>query len=308
MKNTAPPLSQVRDMDWDAPEIRLLIRKALEEDIGPGDATSLALVPAGIRERAQILAKQELVCAGLPLAERVFRQLDPAVRFAAECVEGQQVAAGSPLGKIEGKARSILSAERTALNLLSRLCGVATLTQRFVAALSGTNARIRDTRKTTPLYRTLERYAVCMGGGVNHRDGLFDAILIKENHIAIAGGVRPALEHARAYAARASHSGPRRVAPPIQIEIRTEEELREALDAGADALLLDNQTPEEVGRLVWLVRRVKPACIVEISGGITLENARAYAASGADFVSVGALTHSAPAADITLLVESILAG
>jgi len=307
MKNTVPPLSQSRDMDWDAPEIRLLIRKALEEDIGPGDATSLALVPAGIRERAQILAKQELICAGLPLAERVFRQLDPAVRFTAECAEGQQVAAALPLAKVEGKARSVLSAERTALNLLSRLCGVATLTRRFVAALSGTQARIRDTRKTTPLYRALERYAVCMGGGANHRGGLYDAILIKENHIAIAGGVRPALEHARAYAGRAPHSGPRRVAPPIQIEIRAEEELREALAAGADAILLDNQTPEEVARLVWLVRRAERDCIVEVSGGITLENARAYAESGADFVSVGALTHSAPAADITLLVESILA-
>jgi nicotinate-nucleotide pyrophosphorylase (carboxylating) len=304
---TVPPLSHSHDMDWDAPEIRLMIRKALEEDIGPGDATSLALVPGGIRERAQILAKQELVCAGLPLAERVFRQLDPAVHFAAECTEGQQIAAGLPLAKIEGKARSVLSAERTALNLLSHLCGVATFTQRFVAAISGTTARIRDTRKTTPLYRALERYAVCMGGGVNHRGGLFDAILIKENHIAIAGGVRPALEHARAYAVRAPHSGARRVAPAIQIEVRTEEELREALAGGADAVLLDNQTPEEVARLVWLVRRVKRDCIVEISGGITLENAMAYAESGADFVSVGALTHSAPAADITLLVESILA-
>lgn len=295
------------ELDWDSPEVAVLIQRALQEDIGTGDATSLALVPEGAKDRAQIVAKQELTCAGLPLAERVFRQLDPAVHFAVRCNEGATASAGSPLAEIEGTARSVLSGERTALNFLCHLCGVATLTRRFAEALAGTNTKIRDTRKTTPLFRAIERYAVRAGGGSNHRSGLYDAILIKENHIAIAGGIRPALERAQAYAARAPRTKSGRSSLPIQIEIRNEDELREALAARADAILLDNQTPVEAERLVTLVRRVKRDCIVEISGGITLENARAYAEAGADFVSVGALTHSAPTADITLLVESILA-
>jgi nicotinate-nucleotide pyrophosphorylase (carboxylating) len=295
------------DPDWDSPELTALIRKSLEEDIGLGDATSLALVPESSKARAVILAKQELVCAGVPLAARIFRQLDPTIRFVVRCSEGALVAPGSPLAEIEGKARSILSAERIALNFLCHLCGVATFTYRFAEALSGTSAQIRDTRKTTPLLRALEKYAVRTGGGSNHRTGLYDAMLIKENHIALAGGVRAAFERAREYAARELQAGPENPPLPIQIEVRSENELREALAAGADAVLLDNPSPAEARRLVAFARRLRPGCIVEVSGGITLENVKAYAASGADFLSSGALTHSAPAADISILVESILA-
>lgn len=303
-----PILTQTRDPDWDSPELAALIHKSLEEDIGLGDATSLALVPESSQARALILAKQELVCAGLPLAERIFRQLDPAIRFVVRCSEGALASPGLPLAAIEGQARGILSAERIALNFLCHLCGVATFTYRFAEALSGTPAKIRDTRKTTPLWRALEKYAVRAGGGSSHRTGLYDAMLIKENHIALAGSIRAALERAHSYVLQAPRTGPENLPLPIQIEVRNEDELREAVAAGADAVLLDNPTPAEAGRLVSLARRLKPGCLVEVSGGITLENARAYAHSGADFLAVGALTHSAPAADISLLVESILAG
>ncbi len=292
------------EMDWDSRAIADLIRLALEEDIGPGDATSLALIPEGAPARARIMAKQRLVCAGLPVVERVFRQLDPSARFAVERKEGEQTEPGTTLARIEGRARAILSAERTALNFLGRLCGIATATRRFAEALAGTRAKIRDTRKTTPLLRTLEKYAVRAGGGANHRFGLYDAMLIKENHVAIAGGVREALARAREYAARSTGAGPL----PIQIEVRNESELREALSAGAEAVLLDNQTPQEAARLVSLASQLRPSCVVELSGGITLENARAYAETGADFLSSGALTHSAPAADVSLLVESMSRG
>ncbi len=292
------------EMDWDSRAIADLIRLALEEDIGPGDATSLALVPEGAEARGRILARQRLVCAGLPVVERVFRQRDPSARFAVERQEGEQTEPGTTLARVEGRARAILSAERTALNFLGRLCGIATATRRFTEALAGTRAKIRDTRKTTPLLRTLEKYAVRAGGGANHRFGLYDAILIKENHVAIAGGVRQALARAREYSARGAGARPL----PMQIEVRNESELREALSAGAEAVLLDNQTRQEAARLVLLARQLRPSCVVELSGGITLENARAYAETGADFLSSGALTHSAPAADVSLLVESMSRG
>jgi nicotinate-nucleotide pyrophosphorylase (carboxylating) len=199
------------------------------------------------------------------------------------------------------------------------LSGIATLTHRFVERLAGTNAKIRDTRKTTPGLRTLEKYAVRMGGGTNHRIGLYDAILLKENHITLAGGVTAALDQAHAYAssrmsprettAYEASVGPRdgsaSASLPIQIEVRNEQELREALEAGAEAVLLDNMTPEAAGRCVKRARTLRRDCVVEISGGITIENARAYAETGADFLSSGALTHSAPAVDLSLLVDTI---
>ncbi|MGA2481908.1 MAG: carboxylating nicotinate-nucleotide diphosphorylase [Candidatus Acidiferrales bacterium] len=300
-------LTPTHEPDWDSPALVSLIQKSLEEDIGMGDATSRALVPETCTARARIIAKQRLVCAGLPLVERIFRQLDPAIRFVVRCNEGAAASPGAPLADIAGQARSILSGERIALNFLCHLCGVATLTHRFAEALSGTSAKIRDTRKTTPLLRALEKYAVRVGGGSNHRTGLYDAILIKENHIALAGGVRAAFERAREYARHAPRTGPEDSPLAIQIEVRNQHELREAVSAGADAVLLDNPTPEEATRLVGLARRLRPGCIVEVSGGITLDNVRAFAQTGADFLSAGALTHSAPAADISLLVESILA-
>jgi nicotinate-nucleotide pyrophosphorylase (carboxylating) len=311
-------------MNWDSPEISALVRGALKEDIGSGDVTLMALVPRPASARARIIAKQELVAAGLPIAERVFRALDTHIVFTALAQEGAAVRKGETLAELSGSAAAVLSGERTALNFLARLCGIATLARKFVDALAGTRAQIRDTRKTTPLLRALEKYAVRTGGGANHRFGLYDAILIKENHIALAGGVKPALDRTHAFAAQAGDTGremtayesyrpaeskpPGQQALPVQIEVRNEAELREALSCGAEAILLDNQTPAEAARLVSIARRVRPDCVIEISGGITLSNARAYAEAGADFLSSGALTHSAPAADLTLLVETLGSG
>lgn len=311
-------------MNWDSPEISVLVRGALKEDIGSGDVTLMALVPRPASARARIIAKQGLVVAGLPIAERVFCALDTGMVFTVLAPEGTAVRDGETLAELSGSAAAVLSGERTALNFLARLCGIATLARKFVDALAGTRTRIRDTRKTTPLLRALEKYAVRTGGGVNHRFGLYDAILIKENHIALAGGVKPALDRAHAFAAQAGDAGremtayesyrpaetkpPGQQAFPVQVEVRDEAELREALSCGAEAILLDNQTPAEAARLVSMARRVRPDCVIEISGGITLSNARAYAEAGADFLSSGALTHSAPAADLTLLVETLGSG
>jgi nicotinate-nucleotide pyrophosphorylase (carboxylating) len=307
-------------INWDSPQLAALVQAALEEDIGSGDATVAAIVPPRTTARANLMAKQELVVAGLPLAERVFRALDPEVIFSAKAPEGQRVRAGEILAGISGNAAAVLSGERTALNFLARLCGIATLTRKFVDTLAGTQTRIRDTRKTTPMLRALEKYAVRVAGGVNHRFGLYDAILIKENHIALAGGVKEALDRAHAYARTkgdsvremtdyeivARHSGAR--ALPVQIEVRNETEMKEALAAGASDVLLDNVTPSEAARLVKTARAIRSGVVIEISGGITLANARAYAEAGADFLSSGSLTHSVPAADLSLLVETSAAG
>jgi len=307
-------------MNWPSQEIDELVRRALAEDVGAGDATTAAIVPAGTPATAHIIARQPLVCAGLPIAESVFRALDREMRLGCLHKDGSLVESGAELVEIAGEAQAVLTGERTALNFLAHLCGIATLTRRFVEQLEGTQARIRDTRKTTPGLRALEKYAVKCGGGTNHRFGLYDAILIKENHIAIAGGVKAALDQAHAFtslkmaAPRAASAydavglypevtGPGPLS--VQIEVRNEEELREALDAGAEAVLLDNMTPEVARRCVQLARGLRHDCVVEISGGITLDNARAYAETGADFLSSGALTHSAPAANLSLLVESV---
>ena len=297
-------------MDWNSTEIDALILRALAEDVGSGDVTCLATIPVTAVAHARIVAKAPLVCAGLPIGERVFRALDADVAVQLLAKDGEVVDKGRELARIHGHARAILSGERTALNFLAHLSGIATLTHRFVERLAGTNAKIRDTRKTTPGLRTLEKYAVRMGGGTNHRIGLYDAILLKENHIAVAGGVKPVLDQAHAYAssqmrpeemtAYESIAAPRgnaaKASLPIQIEVRDECELREAVKAGAESVLLDNMTPATAARCVKLARSLRPDVIVEISGGITLDNARAYAETGADFLSSGALTHSAPAA------------
>lgn len=310
-----------KTMDWDAPEIAIFLQAALDEDIGAGDLTARAVVTADASSHAQILARRGLTLAGLPLMERIFRAMDPDLRFEARFAEGAKIPADAVLAHLEGRTRAILTAERTALNLLAHLCGVATLTRQFVRALEDTQTRIRDTRKTLPLLRRLEKYAVRMGGGVNHRMGLYDAMLIKENHIASAGGVCEALRRARAFlplpitaaagremTAYESFTPPAQAewdeAVPIQVEVRNEAELREALQAQADSILLDNQTPADAARLVKFARELRAGCVLEVSGGVTLENARAYAGAGADYLSVGALTHSAPAADLSLLVEA----
>ncbi len=270
------------------------------------------------RARA-IIARAPLVCAGLPAVERVFQLLDASVEIEFLAQDGDIVEKPRDLLRCRGRARPILTGERTALNFLAHLSGIATLTRRFVERLAGTTAKIRDTRKTTPGLRKLEKYAVQMGGGVNHRFGLYDAILLKENHIALAGGVKEALDKAHTYASsqviapemsayEATAASPRQGAGaslPVQIEVRDERELREALEAGAEAVLLDNMTPEAAGACVKLARALRKECLIEISGGITLDNARAYAETGADFLSSGALTQSAPAANLSLLVDSL---
>jgi len=307
-------------MNWHSQEIDELVRRALAEDVGTGDATTAAIVPAGAPAKAHIIARQPLVCAGLAIAELIFRALDREIRIGCLHEDGSFAESGAELIEIAGEAQAILTGERTALNFLAHLCGIATLTRRFVEQLAGTRARIRDTRKTTPGLRALEKYAVQCGGGVNHRFGLYDAVLIKENHIAIAGGVKAALDRAHAFTSlkmsapqtasaydatgldpKLAGAGPL----SVQIEVRDERELREALGAGAEAVLLDNMTPEVARRSVQLARNLRRDCVIEISGGITLDNARAYAETGADFLSSGALTHSAPAANLSLLVESV---
>jgi nicotinate-nucleotide pyrophosphorylase (carboxylating) len=281
--------------DWDAPEIDALVRGALEEDIGTGDVTTTATVAESARARARLVARQEMVLAGLPLFERVFHRLDPEIAFTAHFAEGARVPSGATVAQLDGRARAILTGERTALNFLAHLSGVATLASRYAERLVGTATQLRDTRKTTPLFRRLEKYAVRTGGGTNHRFGLSDAVLIKENHIAAAGGIAQAVRRAREAAAK---GGLR-----VEVEVRNEAELREALAAGPDEVLLDNLSPAEAGRMVAIVRRERPDCRVELSGGVTLDNLGAYGAAGADFISVGALTHSAPAVDFSLLVE-----
>jgi len=306
-------------MDWNSEYVVKLIERVLAEDVGAGDATAAATIPASATAQAHIVARQELVCAGLPLAEKIFCRLDPKMKVELRAEDGQLVQKGKDVLHLSGKASAILTGERTALNFLGHLSGIATLTHHFVEQLTGTRTKIRDTRKTTPGLRLLEKYAVKLGGGTNHRFGLHDAILLKENHIALAGGVKAALDQAHAYAS--SRMKPRAmtayeaVGTPmaageddslsIQIEVQNEAELREALGAGAEAVLLDNMKLEEARRCVEIVRAIRADCIVEISGGITIDNARSYALTGADYLSSGALTHSAASADLSLLVDSI---
>jgi nicotinate-nucleotide pyrophosphorylase (carboxylating) len=267
---------------------RRLVELALEEDVGPGDATTPVVVEAGRRGDALVEARQDLVACGLPVAEAVFHCLDPALRFEPRAADGASLRAGEPLAELSGDLRAILAGERTALNFLGRLCGVATWTRRFVEAVAGTGARIVDTRKTLPGWRLLDKYAVAVGGGVNHRIGLFDGILLKDNHLALAGGVTAAVKAARA----AAPAGLR-----IQVEVESEADARAAVEAGADFLLLDNRTPEQLARIV---RSVGERATLEASGGVTLANVREVAETGVHRISIGALTHSAPGADVAL--------
>jgi len=272
-------------------EIAETVARALAEDVGSGDLTSAATVPQDARARALITQKAPGVVFGLECAEETFRTLDPEVLLERLTAEGQWREAGDVL-RIEGRARDLLTAERTALNFLQRLSGVATLAARCVKAVDGTGARILDTRKTTPGLRALEKAAVAAGGATNHRAGLYDAILIKENHAALAGGVGEAVRRARAHAPDV----------PLEVECRSLAEVDEALAAGARSLLLDNMT---VQQLADTVRHVGGRAELEASGGVTLQTLRATASTGVDFVSVGALTHSAPALDLSLILQPI---
>jgi nicotinate-nucleotide pyrophosphorylase (carboxylating) len=277
----------------DAAAIRDAVARALREDLGDGDVTSAATVAAGARARAVVEQKASGVIFGLKVAEATFRALDSEIAFEPLCAEGRW-RVGGRVFRVEGSARAILGGERTALNFLCRLSGVATLTARFVDQVRGTGARILDTRKTTPGLRALEKAAVAAGGGTNHRRGLYDAILIKENHAALAGGVGAAVARARAHAACATR--------PVEVECRDLEEVEQALAAGARSILLDNFSVEELRRAVAVVAG---RAELEASGGITLESVREIAATGVDFVSVGALTHSAHALDLSLILEPL---
>ena len=269
------------------------MRRALDEDLGTwGDVTSMAVVPEGTRCRARVEARASGAIAGVPVAEMAFRELDPAVRFQAASGEGDRVSPGDVVARLEGAARSILSAERVALNFLTHLSGVATMTRAFVDACEGTESVILCTRKTLPGLRALERYGVEAGGGRLHRAGLFDGVLIKDNHVALAGGVGAAVRRARAAAPHNLR---------VQVEVESIAQLEEALAAGADAVLLDNADLETVKRAVDLVGNRIP---LEISGGITVETVREVAGAGPLLISVGRITHSAPALDLALEIES----
>ena len=276
-------------------EIRRAVRAALAEDIGAGDVTTLATVPASVRIVAVMRAREPLVIAGLAFAVAAFRKLSPRVHIKLLGKDGQPSQAGDGLLKISGPARAILSAERVALNFVQRLSGVATLTAEYVARLKGTRAKILDTRKTTPGWRRFEKYAVACGGGHNHRFGLYDLVLIKDNHLA-------ALRHDKLNAIAAAVRRARKEFPRLQVEVETDTlaQVAEAVAVGADIILLDNMTPAQLLKAVKLVdRRAK----TEASGGVNLKTVRAIAQTGVDFISVGALTHSARAMDIGLDFE-----
>jgi len=270
------------------PMVRSIIRRALEEDLGRGDVTSQSVIPADARCCALVVARCPGVIAGVEVARMVFEESDPAIELRAQVADADLVDQGDAIAEVRGPARSVLIAERTALNFLQRMSGIATLTRRYVSAVAGTKARILDTRKTAPGLRCLDKWAVALGGGVNHRFGLYDGILIKDNHLRVAGGVAAAVVAAR----EAAPHGLK-----IQVEVETLEQVQQAVTAGADALLLDNMNPGDLRRAVRLARQ---RALTEASGGVTLENVREIAETGVDFISIGALTHSAPALDIAL--------
>lgn len=269
-----------------------VVRRALAEDVGRGDVTSEATVPTNVRAYARFVAREELVAAGLDAVRVVFEQVGgDEVRFTALVADGEVVPAGGVLAEAEGSARRILTAERVSLNFLMRLSGVATLTRQYVSAVEGTSARITDTRKTTPGLRTLEKAAVRAGGGTNHRSGLDDGVLIKDNHLALAGGVTEAVRRAR-------EAVPHLL--KVEVEVEDVSALREALTAGADVVLLDNMAPEQVRGAAAIARAEAPHVVLEVSGGVNLATVRAYAEAGVDLISVGALTHSARSVDVSL--------
>ncbi len=273
-------------------DVEALVRRALAEDIGAGDVTTAATVAPGTRAVARIVQKAPGVIFGLQVAEAVFRELDPKVEIERQVGEGEWREEGGPVLEARGDASALLSGERTALNFLARLSGVATAAARAARAVQGTGATVLDTRKTTPGLRELEKQAVAAGGASNHRAGLYDAILIKENHIAAAGGIAAAVERSRAAAPE--------LAGRLEVEVRDEEEIEQALAAGAPRLLLDNMTPEELRSAVALVAG---RAELEASGGVDLGTLRDVAETGVGWISMGAVTHSAPALDLSLTLE-----
>ncbi len=287
-----------------------LVKFALSEDVGTGDVTTLNAVPANVGARAAIVAKQRGVVSGIDIAGMTFREVDASLKFKPRVKDGSEVPAGAALATVSGSAGSIMTAERTALNFLMRLCGVATLTRRYVEAIAGTGAVILDTRKTTPGLRILEKYAVLCGGGENHRLALWDMYLVKDNHIRAAKGLTAAIDRIQRT----------RRDLLLEVEVESMDQLREALRPEVDRILIDNQTPDVVRRCVeevdsWFAshppdhprarRDARRWPEVEVSGGLTLDTVRAYAETGADYLSVGAITHSAPALDLSLEIEEV---
>jgi nicotinate-nucleotide pyrophosphorylase (carboxylating) len=273
---------------WNKRELQRKIEEWLQEDIGFGDITTMSTIPEEEQGTGILYAKEAGMIAGLPIVQQVFEVVDPSLVFVAKAADGDRVEKGQQIAEVEGSVRSILSGERLALNLLQRLSGIATRTNQYVQAIAGTKARVVDTRKTTPGLRLLEKYAVRVGGGHNHRYALYDAVMIKDNHIKGAGGIKQAVDAARAT-----------IPHTMKIEVETEslEQVREALEAGADIIMLDNM---ELERMKEAVALIAGRAVVEASGGVTLETIRSIAETGVDVISVGALTHSVKALDISL--------
>jgi nicotinate-nucleotide pyrophosphorylase (carboxylating) len=274
-----------------------IVNRALDEDLGRGDITSRSIVRFGLNSRGSFIAKQDLVLAGLEIADLVFGWFDEYIQIESTVSDGDEIKADKVFARVIGDAQMLLSAERVALNFLQHLSGVATLTRQYVQAVAGTKAKIVDTRKTTPGLRILEKYAVTVGGGSNHRMGLDDGVLIKDNHLAMAGSVSEAVRRAREVTGHLHK---------IEVEVASLEQVKEALEVKADILLLDNMTPEMVGMAVQIVNEREGEnrrTLLEASGGINLSNVRAYAEAGVDLISIGALTHSAPSVDISFKIK-----
>lgn len=291
----SPPASDPssESLDFSSEEVRDLVFHALDEDLGQGDLTTRVTLPGSMQARGTFNSKQRLVVAGLPIARKVFEILDSSLEWEEGVEDGTEVPNGTPLASVRGTAGSLLAGERVALNFLQHLSGIATYANRLKEELAGTQAEFLDTRKTTPGLRSLQKYAVRVGGGRNHRLRLDDGILIKGNHLRLVGGIREAVERALQQRPKGYH---------VEVEISSLNELDEAIGAGADGVLLDNMSPEEVRACVELARgRVR----LEVSGGIDASNIRAYAEAGVDFISVGALTHSAAAVDINFRVKPL---
>lgn len=279
--------------------VREIISIALEEDIGNGDITSSLLISEDHKSKASIIAKDDFILAGMPFVKEVFYQLDPHTKLDVFMPDGTKTKKDTVIAEIHGKTRIILSCERTGLNILQRLSGIATLTSKFVEKISGLKTKIMDTRKTTPGLRFMEKYAVKTGGGSNHRFGLFDAVLIKDNHIEASGGIKEALrlikEKRNLIDTKLSNAS-------IEIEVGNLAELKDAIDGGADIIMLDNMSVEDIKKAVSTVRNSKKDIILEASGNVNLDNVREIAQTGVDWISIGALTHSAPSADISMKI------
>lgn len=282
-------------MNGNNSHIDTVLTNALNEDIGSGDITTSSVIPANHISSAVLIAKDNLLLAGVPFAERVFKLVNSDIKFRAVKKEGGRLRKGTVIAKVSGDTRSLLTAERTALNLLQRLSGIATLTGRFVDRVKGLKTKIVDTRKTAPGLRYFEKYAVRVGGGSNHRFGLFDSVLIKDNHIAAVGGLSKAVKLAR----QKTHH-----LLKIEVEVKNVKELKEALSTGADVIMLDNMSLDNIKKAVSIIRSKNPSIVIEASGSINLENVRSIAAAGVDIISIGAITHSAPAADISMKIVS----